>query len=103
MLRMELVGAAIAMTITWVIIVIFAITYGGRAPTGIILTLATAVAAAAWVTVWASYTRSSFRALHEQIVELRQQVQDAEEERDVDLAMARLKPHLRVIGNDHHN
>lgn len=103
MLRVELVGAAIALTIIWIIAMIFTLTQGGRPPAGLILSLVTIATCGMWGSVWGSCTRARMAEHQKKIDSLTQRVSELEEERDVDLAMARLKPHLRIVGKDHHH
>ena len=101
MLRVELVGAAIALTLIWIITIMFALTQGGRPPANLILCLVTITMVGMWGSVWAFHTRALLAKHRTELDELRQRVRELEEDRDVDIAMSRLRPHLRIVSRDH--
>jgi hypothetical protein len=101
MLRVELVGAAIALTLIWIITIIFTLTQGGLPPSGMILCLVTIAMGGMWGSVWAFHTRALLTRHRAELDELRRRVRELEEDRDVDIAISRLTPHLRVVSREH--
>lgn len=93
MLRVELLGTAIALTILWLVTFGYAVTQAGAPPTGIILTVITVATGATWWLICVRHLRS-------QLQDMRSEVQRLREERDVEEAVQRLRPNLHIVSHD---
>ncbi len=93
MLKVELLGAAITLSILWLTTLAYAVTQGGAPPTGIVVTVITVATLGAWFAFWAHNVRGQLR-------DVRAEVRHLQEEKDVNDAMERLKPRLRVVHRD---
>jgi hypothetical protein len=100
MLRVELLGAALTLSILWLMTISYAVIFRPQPPTGIVILVFTVATGAAWAVLWGRRVNAQLTAARNEMAQMRNEVEELRVEKDVELAMQKLRPHLRVVHHD---